>query len=180
MSQNTITLHTENGDWIAVYDGPGAADIKAAHGSRVITTAYKAKTPQPEVVAKFKAIYPAWLVRISPTQYTGCKPTPEWILEQTGLAVARMVDEIHQCWQSGQIPRTVSSFDDLHSHIDANELGGFCDDEIINPIIAAFGGRHPDHYGYPEEFMPFVDNCQQIVGQWLEERAAKAGENQNV
>jgi hypothetical protein len=174
-NQNTITLHTENGDWIAVYNGPGAEDIKAAHGKTVIKTAYKAKTEKHVVIDRFKAIYPAWDVGISPTQYTGIQPTAAWVQAQTLLTVARMASEITQDMARQVVPANVNTFIELHEYVDANEYGGFCDDATADKFIAAFGGRNADNYGMPDGYVEFINACQDAIGQWLAERAANAG-----
>ena len=43
--------------------------------------------------------------------------------------VAQMKAEVLAYIAQGRIPATVSSFGELHDYIDANTLGGFCDDD---------------------------------------------------
>lgn len=40
----------------------------------------------------------------------------------------RILDDIQELVNKIAIPEKVASFEELHEHLDANELGGFCDD----------------------------------------------------
>jgi len=76
---------------------------------------------------------------------------------------AEVLDEI----KAGRIPSTVRSFSELHDYIDANELGGFCDDEIVDEMIENFGGRD-ENEGMPDEMMRFMNDAQHAIDKWLE------------
>jgi len=43
--------------------------------------------------------------------------------------IARMKSEILEDIRTGKVPATVASFSELHDYVDANEYGGFCDDD---------------------------------------------------
>jgi hypothetical protein len=73
--------------------------------------------------------------------------------------VARMKDEILCKIAFGKIPESVSSFSQLHNYIDANTLGGFCDDVPSDDVIETLNSF--------DEFDSFMTECQAIVHQWL-------------
>lgn len=50
------------------------------------------------------------------------------------LAVADVMREIAEDIESGTIPANVSSFSELHDHVDANCYGGFCDDGTAGTV----------------------------------------------
>ena len=83
--------------------------------------------------------------------------------------VARMKREILEEMDAGRIPRTVSSFSELHDYIDANELGGFCESAIFDALWVACGGLpdQSDEYGMPEEMMDYINECQSAIDLWL-------------
>jgi hypothetical protein len=95
-------------------------------------------------------------------------------IEQT---VARMKREILAEMDAGTIPRNVSSFSELHDYIDANELGGFCDDKIASDLCVHFGGydwwsEEYDNSGLPEGMMDYINKCQYQVDEWLSSQAS--------
>lgn len=61
----------------------------------------------------------------------------------------------------------VRSFGDLHSFMDANCLGGFCDDRVADPLIEHFGGRDDVHEAMPDGFIEFMDTVQTRVDSWI-------------
>lgn len=66
-----------------------------------------------------------------------------------------------------RVPIQVRSFSDLHDYIDANELGGFCDDKFCDELIAHFGGRDAYNDGMPDGMLSYMNACQDAVGEWL-------------
>jgi hypothetical protein len=76
--------------------------------------------------------------------------------------VSRMKTEILDLIASGRIPETVGTFSELHDYIDANCLGGFCEDSFTDPLIDYFGSRE----GTPG-FIAFMNNAQNAIHEWL-------------
>lgn len=93
------------------------------------------------------------------TENTVAVPT----LEQT---VERMKREVLADVASGRVPASVASFGDLHDHVDANEYGGFCEDELAEAMIAHFGGRDADE-GMPDAFISFMNDAQTAIDTWI-------------
>lgn len=85
--------------------------------------------------------------------------------------VERMKAEILEDMAAGKVPETVASFSELHDHVDANEYGGFCEDDFADAAIEHFGGRDADE-GMPQGFIDFMNECQNAVHQWLVDRTA--------
>lgn len=86
--------------------------------------------------------------------------------------VARMKREILEEMDAGRIPRTVSSFSELHDYIDANELGGFCEDPLADDLCLYFGGygwwsEEYDNSGLPQGMMDYINECQSAIDLWL-------------
>lgn len=88
--------------------------------------------------------------------------------------VEKMKGEVLALIDAGKIPNTVKSFSDLHDYIDANELGGFCEDEFADPLIRYFGGRdltgncEEDEGAMPDDFLHFMNDCQDDIHKWIE------------
>lgn len=80
--------------------------------------------------------------------------------------IAKMKAEVLQLVAEGRIPVTVQSFGDLHDHIDANELGGFCDDGYNAALVEHFGGRDRDE-GWPDGMLNFINDAQAAVHEWI-------------
>lgn len=80
--------------------------------------------------------------------------------------VRRMQLEILHDVVAGHVPRTVGSFGELHDMRDANTYGGFCDDAVAGPLIAAFGGRSVDE-ALPVGLTDFMNAAQARVDTWL-------------
>jgi hypothetical protein len=68
---------------------------------------------------------------------------------------------------SGIIPPTVKSFSELHDHIDANCLGGFCEDRFADALIEHFGGRDKSTEAMPDGMMNFMNSMQAAVDTWI-------------
>lgn len=88
---------------------------------------------------------------------------PHVTLDET---VSRMQRETLHDVVAGHVPRTLRSFGDLHDFRDANCYGGFCEDKISDPLIAAFGGRTADE-ALPDGFSDYMNTAQSRVDTWL-------------
>jgi hypothetical protein len=84
--------------------------------------------------------------------------------------VQNMKNEIVIAMDAGIIPRTVSSFSELHDYCDANCLGGLCKDEVFDALVEKFGGRDT-HEGMPQGMLDLINAVQDEIGKWLAERA---------
>lgn len=91
-------------------------------------------------------------------------------LEET---VARMKREILADISAGRVPASVKTFSALHDHVDANEYGGFCEDEFADNMIMHFGGRD-EHEGMPQAYLNYMNAAQDAIGTWLAEGGADA------
>lgn len=78
---------------------------------------------------------------------------------QLELTLCRMKFEILQDMLDGRVHGQVSDFGTLHSFVDANEYGGFCDDNP-NP----FNGLTND------EQIDVMNYCQTQISEWLSKR----------
>lgn len=65
------------------------------------------------------------------------------------------------------IPDTVQCFADLHDYVDANEFGGFCDDELADAMVIHYGGRDT-HEGMPEAMLEHINAAQDAITEWIE------------
>ena len=80
-------------------------------------------------------------------------------------AIERSKAEILHDMEHGPLPRTVSSFSELHDYVDANVDGGFCDEPSQTPQ----GGN----YWWPDGLRIDEANAvQDAVDAWLRERAS--------
>lgn len=68
--------------------------------------------------------------------------------------------------ESGLIPVDVSSFSELHDYIDANCLGGFCDNDFAENMCAYYGGRD-ENEGMPDELMDYMNAAQDSIDAWV-------------
>lgn len=103
---------------------------------------------------------------------TSCKSAPSNtvpVVPTLEQLVATMKEEVLQMVQSGRIPRTVRSFSTLHDHMDANCLGGLCEDGLADALIAHFGGRDT-HEGMPQGMLDFINAAQGAIDDWLKTR----------
>lgn len=84
-------------------------------------------------------------------------------------SIERMKREVLDYVQSGMIPRHVTSFCDLHDHIDANTLGGFCEDAIFDAMWIAYGGLpdQSDEDGMPLGMLGHVNAAQDAIAHWI-------------
>lgn len=86
--------------------------------------------------------------------------------------VTRMQEEIKHDVARGKVPKSARSFAQLHDHVDANEYGGFCDEEFAEALIAVFGGCD-EHEGMPDGFIKFMNDAQNAADKWLREGGIK-------
>jgi hypothetical protein len=82
--------------------------------------------------------------------------------------VARMKLEIMLDIADARVPNNVASFAALHDYVDANEYGGFCEDECFDAMIEYFGGRD-QHEGLPVGMSGLITECQDEIDAWLRE-----------
>lgn len=87
--------------------------------------------------------------------------------------VEKIKAEVERRMAEGQIPLTVRTFADLHDHCDANCLGGLCDDDMVDAMIAQHGGRD-NNEGMPSSLMALINEAQEEVCKWLSEKRDKA------
>lgn len=74
------------------------------------------------------------------------------------VIIDRMKREILADMASGRVPGTVTTFSELHDHVDANEYGGFCDD-----ANGPFGG-----FWSADWCTWFVNAAQDEIHKWLQ------------
>ena len=80
--------------------------------------------------------------------------------------IARMKLEIIADVLDGRVPAPVGNFGDLHDHVDANEYGGFCEDDLADAMIKEFGGRD-EHEGMPQGMLDFINEAQASIDSWI-------------
>lgn len=80
--------------------------------------------------------------------------------------VERMKKEIRADVLSLSLPAQVASFSDLHDYVDANEYGGFCEDELCDSLIAHFGGRDHDE-GMPDGMLAYMGAARSLIDLWI-------------
>lgn len=103
--------------------------------------------------------------------------TPQTAAEATdfGALVERVKQEIVADIRAGVVPRSVSSFAELHDYVDANCYGGVCEDEIYEALIWHFSGRtgQPDPGvlaqigGMTDAMADYLNRVQASVDDWL-------------
>lgn len=60
--------------------------------------------------------------------------------------VAQAQAEIRAMILRGTLPARIESFDVLHDHIDANTLGGMCDEDVSAFLVLTFGESGADEF----------------------------------
>ena len=81
-------------------------------------------------------------------------------------ATTTMIQEIMDDVRSGTVPQDVATFSRLHDYVDANEYGGFCDDEVSDALEHYF--RRQNDEGIPAEMIDFFNECQSDINEWLQ------------
>lgn len=61
----------------------------------------------------------------------------------------------------------ITGFSDLHDYVDANEYGGFCDDEVADALIEHFGGRGLLDESLPDAYLDFMNAAQSAIDAWI-------------
>lgn len=85
-------------------------------------------------------------------------------LEQT---IERMKAEILADIAGGRfLGEVITCFADLNDHVDANEYGGFCEDQFADALIAHFGGRDA-HEGMPQGMLDYINAAQTAIDDWI-------------
>jgi len=101
--------------------------------------------------------------------------TPEQ-LAYIAATVARMKAEIIRDIKAGIHPATIRDFGDLHTHCDANEYGGLCEDSVDGELkgLDLLAHTFPDPEGSQdfgtinsEAGMDVANEMQEAVHQWL-------------
>ena len=84
------------------------------------------------------------------------------------LAFEMSCEEVLEHVANGTIPATVASFSALHDHMDANCLGGFCDEDL-KPVFEAIFKRNgeDDAEWFSNGFMQATGATQNRVDAWL-------------
>jgi hypothetical protein len=80
--------------------------------------------------------------------------------------VLRMKVEIIHDIAEGRVPETIACWSDLDDHVDANEYGGFCEDELSDAMIEHFGGRD-ENYGMPQDMLDYIALAHEAVNAWM-------------
>ena len=80
--------------------------------------------------------------------------------------VIRMKKEIVADMKSGIVSPQINSFSELNDYVDANEYGGFCDDDYADALIIYFGGRDANE-GMPQAFLDYMNAAQDQIDAWL-------------
>ena len=83
--------------------------------------------------------------------------------------IGRMKAEIREDMRAGRISNNPAGFADLHDFVDANEYGGFCEDELADRLIKHFGGRD-EHEGMPQGLLDYINAAQEAIDKWLKDR----------
>lgn len=94
----------------------------------------------------------------------------------TGVVVERMKKEILALIKSETIPLDVATFAELHDYIDANALGGFCEDDLFNELVDRFGGRDSEELGggMPQGMLDYINHSQDAINTWIVSGAMKS------
>ncbi|VTU38349.1 hypothetical protein H4CHR_04403 [Variovorax sp. PBS-H4] len=86
--------------------------------------------------------------------------------------LARMKAEILADMSTGRVPAFVTSFGDLHDHVDANEYGGLCEDGVIELGNSLFTERTDPDTLQTQAMMDVSNDLQDECDEWL-----KAGDH---
>ena len=89
--------------------------------------------------------------------------TDKAMLEET---IERMKLEVLSDVKLGKVPATVKAFRELHDYVDANEYGGFCDEEYVDMLTQHFGGLN-ENIGMPEGMLDFINSAQNSIDTWI-------------
>jgi hypothetical protein len=84
------------------------------------------------------------------------------------LIIAQMKQQILIDVSTKRIPASIRTFGDLHNYVDANEYGGFCDDEMVERYTAAMPrSANDDPECWPSSWSDFVSDCQNEIHHWI-------------
>lgn len=86
------------------------------------------------------------------------------VLAQT---VERMKAEIVLDALKGVVPFTVHSFSELHDYVDANEYGGFCEDDAQDRVMKAIDEPSIKWHVAQQLFYEFTSEAQNLVADWI-------------
>jgi hypothetical protein len=94
--------------------------------------------------------------------------TPELAM---ALTIERMKCEICEEAATGRIPKTGRRFSQLHDYIDANELGGFCEECWPDVLDQLLGGPEDDDDAetlFTSKGTAFMNEAQTAIDMWLQ------------
>jgi hypothetical protein len=94
---------------------------------------------------------------------------PESAIPTLEETVERMKAEIREDMRAGRISNNPAGFADLHDFVDANEYGGFCEDELADRLITHFGG-HSGQELVPQGMLDYINAAQEAIDKWLKDR----------
>jgi hypothetical protein len=119
-----------------------------------------------------QAVFPSIEALKMAIKPTASAYTPNMNREQfTATAVRLSKEEILERVSMGELPDTVADFGELHDYMDANTLGGFCDDQLqpvfdaIFPHIASDTENGTISSG---AFMDAANDVQNAVNDWIQ------------
>lgn len=80
--------------------------------------------------------------------------------------IERMKREVLADVKLGKVPTTVKAFSELHDYVDANEYGGFCEEEFADMLTQHFGGLS-ENTGMPQGMVNFMNSAQNAIDVWI-------------
>lgn len=82
--------------------------------------------------------------------------------------IVRIKQEILEDVKAGIVPYNCISFSALHDYVDANEYGGFCEDELVDSLFDHF--REGDkNEGMPQKMIAYFNEAQNTIDLWLKD-----------
>ena len=93
------------------------------------------------------------------------KAGSEFELKNTLLK--RMQSDVLRLIEAGVLPPNVSRISQIHDHVDGNDLGDLCADEVFDALIDRYGGRDSDE-GLPTGMTDMIDSVQSKLSIWLQ------------
>ena len=79
----------------------------------------------------------------------------------------RMQSDVLHLIEAGVLPPNVSSFPQIDDHVDGNDLGDLCADEVFDALIDRYGGRDSEE-GLPTGMTDMIDSVQSKLSIWLQ------------
>jgi len=101
------------------------------------------------------------------------------VIPTLGETIQRMKNEIIEHAKAGIIRPDIQSFSELHDLVDANEYGGFCEDELHQALSDHFR-MDSDGEGMPEYMVDYTNKAQNLIDEWLSEDGLKKALQQHI